>query len=58
MSEPFTDKLKDWLIILILIFVFLHLLFLFLDGFGLIDFIPGRGDDSGVGYILDLFRSK
>ena len=48
--------LKIWKFVLLWAIIFFF--FLFLDGFGIIDFIPGKGEDSGVGFFLDYFKLR
>ncbi|MCK5238875.1 MAG: hypothetical protein KAR33_04955 [Candidatus Thorarchaeota archaeon] len=50
--------IKDILIIIALIWVIIFFFFLFLDGFKIIDFIPGKGSDTGEAFFLDFFRSR
>ncbi|MHA2424496.1 MAG: hypothetical protein ACXAEF_06895 [Candidatus Thorarchaeota archaeon] len=54
-KEEKLASIKEILIIILLLFAVIFAFLLLLDWFKIIDFIPGVGEGSGVGFLPDFF---
>ena len=56
-EEKFND-INNFLKMIILIFIIIFAILLLAEWFGTVDYIPGIGEGSGVGFLWDFFRLR